>query len=105
VERQADNALADSVVDLAGEPPPLGFLEQHDPLSEPLQRLFPLGEPAVQARILNNPGHQTRYRAQQLDVGLGELAAVPGVHVEHPDKIAWTGHHRHRGHRGELLPA
>ncbi len=42
---------------------------------------------------------------EQFHVGRGELAAQPGVHVQHADQVPDGGDHRHRQHRGELLAA
>ena len=52
--------------------------QQHDLLGEPLHRLLTLGQPGVQTGVLDGPGHQTRHRAQQLDIGLGELRGGRG---------------------------
>ena len=105
VEEQADDPLADAVVDLAGQPAALVLLPLHHPLGEPLQRLFPLRQPLVQPGVLDGPGDQARHRAQQVHVGGGELAAQLGVHVEHAHQVAQRGHDRDRHHGGELLPA
>jgi hypothetical protein len=105
VEEQADDPLADAVVDLTGHAAPLVFLPFDHPLGEPLQGLLPLGQPAVQPGVLDRPGDQACHGAEQFDVGRGELAAQPGVHVQHADQVPHGRDHGHREHRGELLAA
>ncbi len=105
VEEQADDALADPIVDLPGHAAPFMFLPFDHPLGEPFQRLLPLGQPTVQPGVLDRAGHQARHRAEQFDIRLGELAAQPGVHVQHADQMPHGGDHRHRQHGGELLAA
>ena len=69
----------------------LVLLPFDDPLGELLQRLLPLGQPPVQPGVLDRARDQARHRAQQLDVGGGELAAQPGVHVQHPHQVTRAG--------------
>ena len=103
MERQAHHALADAVVDLARQPPPFGFLGTDDPLGEPFHGFLTLGQPAVQPRVLDSTGHQARHRAQQLHVGVVELAALARMHVEHADQVARLAQDGHGDHRRELF--
>jgi hypothetical protein len=92
-------------VDVAGEPAPLVLLRRDDPLGELLVGALPRDEPAVQPGGVQRPGDEPPDRGEQPDVTLGELAAGDRVHVEHPDQAGRVRGHRHRRHRGELLPA
>ena len=69
MEEQADDALADPVVDLPGQAAALVFLPFHDPLGEALQRLLPLGQPAVQPGVLDRARDQAGHRPEQFHVG------------------------------------
>ena len=105
VEEQADDALADPVVDLAGQPAALVFLPFHGLLSEPLQCFLALGQPLVQAGILDRAGDQPGHRPQQVHVGCREVPAQPGVHVEHADEVPKRRDHGDRDHRRVILAA
>ncbi len=105
VEEQADDPLADPVVDLPGQAAAFPLLPFHDALREALQGLLAFGQPAVQPGVLDRPGDQASDRAEQLHVGAGELPPGPGVHVEHAHQVPERGHDRHRHHRDELLAA
>ncbi len=105
VEEQADDPLADPVVDLPGQAAAFPLLPFHDAFREALQGLLAFGQPAVQPGVLDGPGDQAGDRAEQFHVGAGELPPGPGVHVEHAHQVPERGHDRHRHHRGELLAA
>ena len=102
---EADDALADAVVDLGGEPLPLGLLELQGVLGEALDRLLALGEPGVEPGVLDGAGHQVGDVADQAHLVRREVTAALGVDVEDPDEVAGPADHRHREQRRVVLAA
>ena len=82
VQRQPREALVDVVRN-----PDLGQLEL---------------EPALELAPLEEAGHLPRDRAQEIDVGRGEIALLDALHVEHADQPR-AGLDRNREHGVEAL--
>ena len=105
VIREAHQPLRDPVVNIAGQPLPFRLLGRDHLLGEPLRGLFPGREPPVQPGLVHRPGHQAADRGEQPHIPVGEVAALPGVHVQHADQPGRPALHRHRHHRRVVLPA
>ena len=82
---EADQALADPVVDLPRQPPPLVLLGLDGAGGEALQHLLPLGQALVEAGVLDGPGHEVGHLGEQGQVVGPVVAGLLGVDVEHAD--------------------
>jgi hypothetical protein len=102
---EADQPLRDPVVDVAGQPVPFRFLGRDDLLGEPFRGLLLSRQPPVQPGLVHRPGDERPDRSEQPDVPVGEVAPLPGVHVQHADEAGRLALHGHRHHRRVVLPA
>ena len=100
---EADERLADPVVDLARQVAALDLLGLDGPGGELLQHRFPLGQPLVEAGVLDRPGQQVPDLGQQGDVVVAVAAGLLRVDVEHADHSLPSAEQRHRHQRLVVL--
>ena len=85
----ADQALADAVVDLAGDPAPFELLELDRAGREAFELGFPVRKAVEEHGVLDDPGEQPGDLAEARQVVLGEVLRRAGVHVQHADHRRW----------------
>ena len=100
---EADERLADPVVDLARQVAALDLLGFDGPGGELLQHRFPFREPFVEPGVLDRPGQKIPDLAQQRDVVVAVAAGLLRVDVEHADHLLSTAEQRDRHQRLVLL--
>ena len=101
---EADEPLADPVVDLGGQVAPLQLLGVDGAGGELLEHLLPHGEALVETGVLDGAGHEVADLGQQGHVVLAVAARLAGVDVDDPHHPLAPAEERHRHQRLVVLP-
>jgi hypothetical protein len=99
----ADQPLADSIVDVAGDAAAVELLELEGAHREGFQLGLAALQPIVEHRSFHHAGHQAGHLLEPGDEIAVEVAWIVGVDVEHPDHGVLGPQERHRHERAVVL--